>query len=133
MFALLIYNGQFMDMNSPLQRRVFEETIRYSWPAGGGSVFRQPLPGGMGRFAPRRDLLLPPDKRALPLAAGADGTAPHFLFRKDLARRPVSEANRRFGGGSWAGDKRAAAGPKENFWPVKIDLTIQPSFQRLSP
>ena len=34
MFALLIYNGQFMDMNSPLQRRVFEETIRYSWPAG---------------------------------------------------------------------------------------------------
>ena len=34
MFALLIYNGQFMDMNSPLQRRVFEETIRYTWPAG---------------------------------------------------------------------------------------------------
>ena len=34
MFALLIYNGQFMDMNAPLQRRVFEETIRYIWPAG---------------------------------------------------------------------------------------------------
>ena len=34
MFALLIYNGQFMDMNSPLQRRGFEETIRYTWPAG---------------------------------------------------------------------------------------------------
>ena len=34
MFALLIYNGQFMDMNAPLQRRVFEETIRDIWPAG---------------------------------------------------------------------------------------------------
>lgn len=34
MFALLIYNGQFMDMNSPLQRRILEETVRYTWPAG---------------------------------------------------------------------------------------------------
>ena len=36
---------------------------------------------------------------------GKGGSAPHFLFKKDLARRPVSEANRRFSGGSWAGDK----------------------------
>ena len=34
MFALLIYNGHFMDVNSPLQRRILEETVRYTWPAG---------------------------------------------------------------------------------------------------
>lgn len=42
MFALLIYNGQFMDMNSPLQRRVFEETMQYTWSAGAEMAVTEP-------------------------------------------------------------------------------------------
>ena len=62
-----------------------------------------PEPAGTGRFAPRRDLLLPPDK---------DGSAPHFLFRKENGPRPVQ---------------------KKTFLLTGIALAIQPSAQRLSP
>ena len=99
--------------------------------------YRQALPEGRRDFVPpgttyfcrRAKGGIPwPQGSGIPPPIVGETSAPHFLFRKDLARRPVSEANRRESGGPWAGDKRAAAGPKENFWPVRIVLTTQPGF-----